>query len=222
MKLATLLNLEAACNYLKWTEYRLLHAVADDDLRAGVVALGWKAYSLPSSGGHRWDGQVIADADGLRTYRFKERQSGAVVTTQEFMAAQFWYLSHSSAYALTMGLPSWELILENPDPDSPHPNAWVSLGRNPQYGPPTKHDLRFVPADLDAVRPTPAPAERLHPLELASLRRVIIALCKKTKVIEPQAHGAATAIARLTELHGDPVSDDTVRRLLKKLDITDN
>lgn len=52
--------------------------------------------------------------------------------------------------------------------------------------------------------------------ERTTLLTIIAALCRHSG-IDPKSRGASTTIARLTEVMGAPVSDDTARRVLTKL-----
>lgn len=57
----------------------------------------------------------------------------------------------------------------------------------------------------------------LHPNERVSLLVVIAALCDHA-AINPSERGAAVQIAKMTEKLGAPVSDDTIRRVLDKIE----
>lgn len=56
----------------------------------------------------------------------------------------------------------------------------------------------------------------LLPTERNTLLTVIGALCSHLK-INPKTRGSSVEIARMTEIYGKPVSDDTVRRVLDKI-----
>jgi hypothetical protein len=56
----------------------------------------------------------------------------------------------------------------------------------------------------------------LKPNERNTLLTIIAALCKHA-AIDPASRGAAVQVARLTEVFGVAVSDDTVRRFLAKI-----
>jgi hypothetical protein len=57
----------------------------------------------------------------------------------------------------------------------------------------------------------------LNPKEKNTLLVLIAALCKEAN-IDPSTRGVASAIAKLTEQIGTPLSDDTIRKVLRQLD----
>ncbi len=70
---------------------------------------------------------------------------------------------------------------------------------------------------IQSLEDTPAPEKQLTSKERNSLLVLIGALCKEVD-IDPNQRGVAASLVAMTEIIGAPLTDDTIRKILKQID----
>jgi hypothetical protein len=98
---------------------------------------------------------------------------------------------------------------------APYENGFFPAGGLPKNGVYVVRTAAIMDF-LTAIKEAPPTEKPLSTKERNSMLTLIAALCKQAK-IDPKQRGVATALAASTEFVGKPLTDDTIRGILKQV-----
>ncbi|MEZ0246104.1 MAG: hypothetical protein ACAH09_05650 [Methylophilaceae bacterium] len=190
------------------------------DLKAAILAKGWKAHWVPTGHGKVSCGPTEIADDGFDVYGC-DTADGIKVQSKCFYASQPWYLHHSEAYELLTGivehlenvilLPAREMKMPWADqyPEL-RGHAWALSG-GPKV---SKDDLIILEKDINPGQSQ----ETESPRKIDNLLRALVCMAVDVYGYQPDDARSTTPtdIVKAMEKNSVSVTDKTIRGWLKE------